>query len=522
MINKFIGNYRLSNFLGHGPGIEVYRATHADAPETRYRVKRVLRNGVASQAFFDAFVSLAQRVSPLEHPKVLRIAEILFDDTSAYLVGEDIQGQQPLSLLAEPKGIIPIRHVLGLFKQTADALAAAHAVGLLHGGATAERVLCSHERHVKVEDFGLAPLLRNLGLPGGQIPAGYIAPEVAPGDPPSVSSEVFSLGALLIHLLIGRSPDPVMEGEGSLASQLQEIRPGLPARLLELVRRLTAANPEERFRSVDEPRDLATDCTEEGRLVQIELGKALSRKPSARGEPAEPDRPFSDWPEMVPIPEGSFRMGSGRRKNESPVREIDLPAFKIAAYPTTNRQYRRFCDETGYARPEDPPGWGRYFEEYPDHPVVNVRWSDAPNYCNWLSKLAGSEYRLPTEAEWEKAARGGLEGEAYPWGTEDPDERAHFGGRAYAWEIEMQGPKTRRLASFAPNGYGLYDMAGNVWEWCQDWYMPYGTAQPRGGVFRVARGGSWSVEEDAIRCSFRMSLYTKTCDFFTGFRVCAT
>ena len=521
MLNKFIGNYRLSNFLGHGAGIEVYRATRADAPETRYRVKRVLRNGVAGKDFFDAFVALAQKVAPLEHPKVLRITEILFDDASAYLVGEHVQGQ-PLSLQSEPNGIIPIPHVLGFFKQTADALAAAHAVGLLHGGVTAEHVLCSHEKQVKVEDFGLAPVLRDLGLLGGEIPAGYIAPEVAAGNPPSISSEVFSLGALLVHLLIGRSPDPVMDGKDSLASQLQEIRPALPVRLLELVRRLTAANPEERFRTVDEPRDLAADCMEDGRLVPIEIGKALSGTPWARVVSAEPDRAFSDLPEMVLIPEGSFRMGNGGRKNESPVREIDLPAFRMAAYPTTNRQYRRFCDETGYPRPEDPPGWERYFEDYPDRPVVNVRWSDAPSYCNWLSKLTGLEYRLPTEAEWEKAARGGLEGEAYPWGAEDPDGRAHFGGRAYAWEIEMQGPQTRRVASFAPNGYGLHDMAGNVWEWCHDWYMPYGTPQPRGGIFRVARGGSWSVEKDAIRCSFRMSLYAKTCDVFTGFRcVCA-
>lgn len=517
MINKFVGNYRLSNFLGHGAGIEVYRATRADAAETRYRVKRVLRNAVSSGDFFDAFVELAQRLAPLEHPKVLRITEILFDDSSAYLVGEHIQGQ-PLSLLSEPNGILPVRHALGLFKQTAEALAAAHAVGLLHGGATAERVLCSHEKKVKVEDFGLAPVLRGLGLPGGELPAGYIAPEVAAGDPPSVSSEIFSLGALLVHLLTGRNPDPVTEGEDSLADQLQRIRPGLPARLVELVRRLTAADPEERVRAADEARELANDCTEEGRLGPTDL----SGKPSSRVESAEPDRPFSDLPEMVLIPEGSFRMGNGGRKNESPVREIDLPAFKIAAYPITNRQYRRFCDETGHARPEDPPGWGRYFEEYPDHPVVNVRWSDAPNYCNWMSKVTGLEYRLPTEAEWEKAARGGLDGETYPWGADDPDGRAHFGGRAYAWEIGMQGPQTRRIASFAPNGYGLYDMAGNVWEWCQDWYVPYGTPQPRGGIFRVARGGSWSVEEEAIRCAFRMSLYSKTCDVFTGFRcVCA-
>ncbi len=500
MINRWIGDYRITNYLGRGDGLELYRAIRPEAPGVRHLVKRIPRGEVDSETFLNAFTGLARQRAALDHPLVLRLDEILFDDEAAYLLGEYLHGHS-LAALIDPDGMKPIPHAAGLFTQAAEAVAASHSVGLLHGGLTVHQILYAQEKYVKVDGFGLPTVLRELGLPGGEPAAGYLAPELDAAEPPTIAGEIFALGAVLTHLLTGRAPEPIGNGKPPVSEQLIERRSDLPERLVEMVRRATTPDLAERYRSVDELREHCADPA------------VPAPAADAGALPA-----VGDLPEWTHIPAGPFLMGSDRRKNEGPVHPLELPAYEIAATPTTNRQYRRFCGETGHARPDDPPGWENYFEACPDHPVINVNWKDAGAYCKWLSSLTDSEVRLPVEAEWEKAARGGLEAKFYPWGDEQPDGRAHFGNRIYAWEITMDGPQSRRVGCFAPNGYGLYDMAGNVWEWCDTWYTPYGAPQPRAAVFRVIRGGTWAVGEDSLHCSFRMSVHHSMGDFFIGFR----
>ena len=174
-------------------------------------------------------------------------------------------------------------------------------------------------------------------------------------------------------------------------------------------------------------------------------------------------------PEMVKIPAGAFLMGQeGGTEYEKPVHEVVLPDYWIAAREVTNSEYRRFCDATGTPFPPAPlfDESGGYFTGKPDFPVVEVSWSDAARYCLWLSKRTGRTYRLPTEAEWEKAARGGLQGKMYPWGDEADTTRARCNLKA------LDGGPVK-VGSYPPNGYGLYDMAGNVNEMCQDWFDEY-------------------------------------------------
>jgi len=210
---------------------------------------------------------------------------------------------------------------------------------------------------------------------------------------------------------------------------------------------------------------------------------------------------------MVLIPSGKFIRGSEERSTEKPVREIYLDAFKISKYLVTNQEYKRFVEEGGYSSKEywTDEGWVWKEEEItkpdywhdrkwngPNFPVVGVSWYEASAYARWLSSIIGKNYRLPTEAEWEKAARG-QDGRRYPWRGEFDKEKCN--------SEEMGLDRTSPVGIFqsGQSPYGLFDMAGNVWEWCSDWYDSYFYRESQGenpkgpgsGSSRVVRGGSW-------------------------------
>ena len=229
-------------------------------------------------------------------------------------------------------------------------------------------------------------------------------------------------------------------------------------------------------------------------------------------------------PEMILIPAGEFLMGSDPTKHkyadeaEQPQHTLYLPDYYLAKTPVTNAQYAAFVQATGHRRPEHwtdgkPPGGKK------DHPVVNISWYDAIAYCRWLAEVTGKLYRLPSEAEWEKGARGN-DGRIYPWGNQWDAERCNAGKGT-------QGDTTP--VGTYPQGaspYGLLDMAGNVWEWTRTlcgkvdpkrpWELwtpsfeyPYDPADGRealdalGNAPYVLRGGAFLSNEERVRCASR-------------------
>ena len=168
-------------------------------------------------------------------------------------------------------------------------------------------------------------------------------------------------------------------------------------------------------------------------------------------------------PEMVVIPPGSFMMGSrldeeGNHKSEFPQHEVAIEyCFAMGRYPVTFAEYGLFAKATGRDLPDDEK-WGR-----DNRPVINVSWEDAIAYCEWLSEQTGRGYRLPSEAEWEYAARGGT-ATRYWWGDEVGKNRANLRDSGSQWSGEQTSP----VGSFDANPFGLHDVHGNVWEWCQD------------------------------------------------------
>ncbi len=245
------------------------------------------------------------------------------------------------------------------------------------------------------------------------------------------------------------------------------------------------------------------------------------------GRPGEIVNP-KDGYRLVLVPAGEFRMGSSRDdvsaegdeagEDEKPRHAVVLPGYYMGRYEVTVAQYARFCRESGRRMNDQPslagpdhPNPRRSSGDGPDYPVVNVTWHDAGAYCEWAG------LRLPTEAEWEKAARGGSDTRFW-WGDKASHDRANY-------DSEGMTP----VGSYPPNPYGIYDTAGNVWEWCSDWYSesyysggpnvdPPG---PAAGSTKVHRGGSWMNYPYYLRPAIRYSSEPGRWSRLIGFRCAA-
>ena len=212
------------------------------------------------------------------------------------------------------------------------------------------------------------------------------------------------------------------------------------------------------------------------------------------------------------IPGGAFAMGSlDGQEDEAPVHVVTVDAFELAIYPVTRAEYTAFLSATRHPEPRD---WHAEQFQPADYPVVGVSWDDAQAYCAWR----GHE-RLPTEAEWERAARGGLDGRRYPWGDDIPGwiPEQGRGPLASPWPVTLG----------EPNGFGLFGIAANVHEWCADWhardyYAISPQLNPQGpptGLRRTSRGGSWRHAVTISRSSARSKLDPSFRYTDYGFRV---
>jgi sulfatase modifying factor 1 len=230
--------------------------------------------------------------------------------------------------------------------------------------------------------------------------------------------------------------------------------------------------------------------------------------------------PAFQEPVCVRIPAGYFRMGCEQdRDEERPVHRVWVDDFEMAILQVRRRDYGLFLEAAGHAAPPhwDDPAFGD-----PDQPVVAVSWFEAVAYGDWLSRLTGRRYRLPTEAEWERAARGGQEALLYPWGDEPPHQRAAYLRR---WGGDVKGPLP--VGQDAPNRYGLHDIGENVHEWCADWFYKDYYARspernppgPEAGERRASRGGSWRHQIKVSRCAARSSIPPQFQYADYGFRV---
>jgi len=280
------------------------------------------------------------------------------------------------------------------------------------------------------------------------------------------------------------------------------------------------------------------------RKAQVEQKPAETKTGvTYRQDSIESEIKTSNEDELIYVEGGSFIMGDtwgDGFSDEKPTHKVELTYdFYVGKYPVTFDEYDRYCGETGAEKPSDWD-WGRG-----RRPVINVSWFDAIGYCDWLSDVEGlaraydnagnlidsrgnetmdtskvKGYRLLTEAEWEYAARGGKKSRRNKYaGSNNPDE--------VAWYSSNSGDKTHEVGQKKRNELGLYDMSGNVWEWCSDWYGSYSSSvlmnpYNNSGSCRVARGGSWSVDATSVRVADRNRRSPTDTYRHLGFRIART
>lgn len=222
------------------------------------------------------------------------------------------------------------------------------------------------------------------------------------------------------------------------------------------------------------------------------------------------------FPEMVFVEGGTFQMGDQSGMGDSdeyPLHKVTVGSFHLAKTVTTVQQWKAFCDSTRRKMP-DAPKWG--WKD--DYPIVNVDWYEVMDYLQWLSRITGQTYRLPTEAEWEFAGKGGTKSKNFKYSG------GHFMDAVGWYSVNGQGaPKP--VGQKRSNELGLFDMSGNIMEWCNDWYGPYGERaeiDPKGpaeGDGKVMRGGNYANASSACRPTWRRSLTPTIRVTWAGFRV---
>jgi len=561
-----LGNYVLQTPIGAGGMGQVYKAYHR-------RMRRVvalkvlapeLLRSEAARARFQREVEAAGR---LTSPHIVAAHDAGEAGGRDFLVMEYIEGRN-LAELVKQDGPLPVAQAVGCIVQTARGLQHAHSSGIVHRDVKpANLLLSSAGGQVKVLDMGLARMELTPGgdgLTSNNLVAGtaaFMAPEqAANAHRADERSDVYSLGCTLFFLLTGRPPyagetamEVIFAHREQAIPSLRESRADCPPALEAVFRRMVAKEPEERQASMAQvladlerlkltekqarPRRLmrwaaaAMVLLAGGGLLGLAAllapGGGIPRETELRQGPTLPLAPGTPVIDMVHVPPGDFMMGDARGlPSEQPVHAVKITRpFLLGKYEVTQAQYQEVMGHNPSLFGPKGQNKGKNIDTR-QHPVESVSWMDAIQFCNRLSArhglpayylikgekvtvAGGTGFRLPTEAEWEFTCRGGTTSR---WHF---DEKADLGD--YAWYNRNSGGTTHTVGQKKPNSLGLYDMHGNVPEWCWDRFSAdyYRTASvdsdppgPGVGDARVHRGGAWNTRAEHTRSAVREMLGT--------------
>ncbi|MDJ0840301.1 MAG: bifunctional serine/threonine-protein kinase/formylglycine-generating enzyme family protein [Acidobacteriota bacterium] len=518
-----LGNWRLIKSLGAGGMGEVWLGERCDEAFQREVAVKFVKNTISSPDLVARFKRERQILADLRHPHIA----VLYDGGTTntgmpYLVMEYFRGRTVEKWAAGR----PVGQILALFNQLCDAVNYAHEKGVLHRDIKPQNIMVTEDDQPKLLDFGIAVREQHTALTAqGHTPmtVEYAPPERLHGGAATVAGDIYSLALVLLELLTGQRPSTLQKPPVQAVNDLHAggSYDGLQVETLAL-----ALDPDPTRRPGRVTLLKQKPAGADGQDTAGDSGQTR-QTPQAGGSPISraPTEP-SFVPETCFIPAGGFLMGrpagEGVADWETPQHNVHLEAFHMGRHPVTNRQYAAFmAARPDHAKPSPKTGWTASGPppERLDHPVTGVSWFDARTYCLWLSEVTGQTYRLPGEAEWEKAA-GGLDGRLYPWGDNWDAERVHLGQATADVDERHPGP------------FGCCHMLGNVQEWTNTCWgddpvrgrfpYPYRADDGRESLqaaFHIHRGGAYDTDPQYINCRTRAWSHPQAGYIWRGFRV---
>ena len=440
----------------------------------------------------ERFLKEARTMAELKHKGVVSVSDVFEENATAYYVMDYIEGQS-----LEDKGTLPEAAALKYIDQVAQALKYIHDKGILHLDIKPANIMIDRDDNAVLIDFGISKHYDGGGEATSTTTVGYSAgyspiEQMTPGGLKQFtpSTDIYALGATIYKIISGTKPPASTD----LADDATLTKPaGMSQALFRTVSKCMEQKRKDRPQTMDEV--IALLNKEQDVFQQTQpLTSGMSRQSSesklesAIGNFGEDISVFNVKGvefKMVKVQGGTFQMGATSEqgsyvwKDENPVHSVTLSDYYIGQTQVTQELWQVVMGNN----PSE-------FRGDNQRPVENVSWNDCQEFIKKLNRLTGKNFRLPTEAEWEYAARGGSKSKGYKYsGSNNPD--------AVAWYNKNSGRKTHPVATKQSSELGLYDMSGNVWEWCYDWrgkYKSNSQTNPTGssaGSFRVLRGGCW-------------------------------
>lgn len=467
------------------------------------------------------FVDEAKAIFKMNHPNIVKVHDIFEENGTAYYVMDFIDGQS-LGDILKVRGSLPEAEAVGYIRQVADALKYVHSLNRLHLDIKPGNVMLDSDNHVVLIDFGASKHYDDGTGENTSTLMGVNTPGYAPPEQMSRSfsdfnptADVYALGATLYRLLTNITPpDSIMLMSGD--EELDPLPSAVSAATQNAVAKAMIPQRKRRTQSIADFLALlgsrpTPGVSEEVTVVEEEETRLKVEK-TVVVTPPKPkfeNRTFNVKGvsfTMIAVEGGTFFMGSKgseAEKDEKPVHEVTLSDYHIGQTQVTQALWQAVMDNN----PSEFKG--------ANLPVEMVSWNDCQTFIQNLNSLTGQRFRLPTEAEWEFAARGGRKSLGFEYsGSNNIDEVAWYADNSYTrtgWLGNKKDQQPHPVATKAPNELGIYDMSGNVWEWCQDWYGIYNSSAqtnpqgPLGGSSRVLRGGSWILNARYCRSSYRGS-----------------